>query len=361
MKAQWQDLQDLAKRSSSEERAVLLRRLADMLLRGGIADSATIIAIFEDVVCRVLDQVDQVARVEFSERVGPTAATPRRVVFQLANDVAAVAEPVLRYSPLLSQADLLDIAKNTGPAHLEIISRRIFLSDKLTDVLVARGRKMVHRTLAANDGAQISAGAYTVLLNIAPSDTVLQELMALRPSLPAPVREKLLPILAVEVRRRLMTRLEETPILQDKGKVQSDVISVIDRVDDNDQEQSGIVNLQASIDEGVLTLDEAVRQACRLNRHDWLIELISSVSNNERATVLTVLLMRESRPLTIMLRALNISGESFRAVLDMRARHLRVGSNDPRLVVEYDSIRPEAAIAILKKHHGNPMLVPSRA
>lgn len=354
-------LEDLARRSSSEERAVLLHRLADLLMRGNISRDPMIVELFEDIVCRVLEQVDPKERVEFSQRVGPSSATPRRVVMDLANDIVSVAEPVLRYSPILSEEDLLDIAENTGPAHLEVIARRIYLSRDLTDVLVARGQMMVHRTIAANDGAQISEGAFHVLLDGAQGDTVLQELMALRPNLPQAVRDRLVPMLAEEVRRRLSSRWSNIPTAKINDALDSQVEQLIERVEAISDDHAAFVNLQAGIEDGILTLDEAIRQACRLNRHDWLIDLVSAAGSSDRSIVLTVLLMRENRPLSVMLRALGISGESYRAVLDMRARHLRVGSNDPRLVVDFEALDPAVANAILRKHHGNAMLIPARA
>lgn len=360
MQADWIDLQELARRSSSEERAVLLHRLADLLLRGSVEQNDSVLDLFEDIVCRVLEQVDPRARAGFSERVGPASVTPRRVVFALAQDIVSVAEPVLRYSPNLSEGDLLEIAETTGPAHLEVIARRIYLSSAVTDALMARGQTMVRRTLAANDGAQISSGAYKVLLHEAKDDLVLQELMALRPNLPRMVRDNLLPILAVEVRRRLAMRIHDIPENSICQALDAEMTQIVERVETISDDHSAFANLQHGVEDGVLSLDEAIRQACRLNRHDWLIDLIAAASGGERSVVLTVLLMRESRPLTVMLRALGVHGDSFRAVLDMRARHLRVGSNDPRLVVDYEALEPAVASAILRKHQGNPMLVPPR-
>lgn len=360
MQPRWKDLQELARRSSSDDRAVLLRRLADLLMHGGFAGDSAALAVFEDVVLRILTQVDHYARIEFSERVGPTAVTPRNLVLVLANDIVAVAEPVLRFSPLLTEKDLLEIAETTGPAHLEVIARRIFLSTDLTDTLVARGQGMVHRTIAGNDGAQISSGAYRVLLKGAAEDAVLQELIALRPNLPVTVNERLVKILSVDVRRRLTARWTQLKSPANADSMSAPEPHATAQVEMAPIDNADFINLQNGIEDGVLTLDEAIRQACRLNRHDWLIDLISTAGGGERATVLTVLLMRESRPLTLTMRALGIGAESFRAVLDMRARHLRVGSNDPRLVVDYEALEPTVASAILKKHHGNALVVPNR-
>lgn len=356
----WPYLEDLARRSSSEERAVLLHRLADLLLRGNLEQNEIVVELFEDIVCRVLEQVDPNARADFSERVGAAAITPKRVIVALANDSIKVAEPVLRYSPNLTDRDLIEIVENTGPEHLEVIARRIYLSEPLTDALIARRHPAVRRKIAANEGAQISAVAYVTLLDDAKSDHVLQELIALRSSLPQAIKERLLPMLAVEVRRRLSTRLADVSMNSIDQALDAEMERIIERVEAVSDDHSAFINLQAGVEDGILTLDEAIRQACRLNRHDWLIDLIVSASNVERSIVLTVLLMRESRPLTVMLRALGIGGDSFRSVLDLRARHLRVGSNDPRLVTEYVALDPTVATAILRKHQGNPMLVPPR-
>ena len=98
------------------------------------------------------DQVPQV-RAILAEELKLRADAPRDVVLKLANDLAAiVAAPILEYSPLLSDADLVEIiAKGQLQDRLSAIARRQNVSDAIVATLDVPGVA----TLLANPSAQI--------------------------------------------------------------------------------------------------------------------------------------------------------------------------------------------------------------
>src|SRR5438105_7002207 len=104
-----QDLESLARERSSEKRRALLHAISDCFF-GSAARSTTETALFDDVVTRVLDDVEPVARAELAERLADVVDPPRQVLLQLAEDRIDVAEPILARSPALHDADLERIA-----------------------------------------------------------------------------------------------------------------------------------------------------------------------------------------------------------------------------------------------------------
>ena len=124
---------------------------------------------FDEVILRLARNLEFRARLELSEHLADHAMAPRRVVRDLAfDDDGAVAAPVLSRSPRLSEDDLLAVAQEKGQAHLLALSRRVSLSERITDVLIDRGDTRVVRSVADNEGARFSEQGFSALIGARP-------------------------------------------------------------------------------------------------------------------------------------------------------------------------------------------------
>src|SRR3954447_6929557 len=142
-----EDLLELAREPSSEKRSALLRRITDLFYDGVTERNVSENALFEEVVLRVLKDVDVAGRVGLSESVADNAHLSRRIVVTLAVDDIAVARPVLERSPVLADADLVRLSGAGSDEHLQAISRRKTLSQLVTDALLERGSRVVLQLL----------------------------------------------------------------------------------------------------------------------------------------------------------------------------------------------------------------------
>ena len=79
---------------------------------------------YTELTLRLLDETDVPARAAVATRLAAHANAPRAIILRLARDVLTVAEPVLRSSPQLAQADLDAIVRERGPAYAAIIAER---------------------------------------------------------------------------------------------------------------------------------------------------------------------------------------------------------------------------------------------
>jgi hypothetical protein len=79
---------------------------------------------YTELTLRLLDETDVPARAAVATRLAAHANAPRAIILRLARDVLTVAEPVLRSSPQLAQADLDAIARERGPTYTAIIAER---------------------------------------------------------------------------------------------------------------------------------------------------------------------------------------------------------------------------------------------
>jgi uncharacterized protein (DUF2336 family) len=185
-------------------RAEMLRRVADLFDTGSARFSGDQIALFDDVMTRLLDEIDVAARAAFGRRLCAAPNAPPNTLRALAlDDAIEVSGPILSQSMQLTEGTLIEGATTKSQDHLLAISRRASLSELVTDVLVERGNGEVARSTAANNGARFSERGYSTLARRARTDERLAVCVWLRPEVP---RRHLLKIFAdasEAVRRKL--------------------------------------------------------------------------------------------------------------------------------------------------------------
>jgi uncharacterized protein (DUF2336 family) len=116
-------LVDLASRDDIDINPTLLRVLTDLYVTKPTHSSEEERQ-YTELALRLLDTVDVSARQRLAQQLANYAQAPLPVVQWLARDVIAVAEPILRHSPLLTDAELRSIAQDTSPAHVAVIAAR---------------------------------------------------------------------------------------------------------------------------------------------------------------------------------------------------------------------------------------------
>ena len=115
------------------------------------------------------------------------------MIQRLARDAAdVVACPVLEFSPLLSDLDLLEIIERGGDSgRLTAISRRHGVGEQVADAIVATQNEGAITALLDNGSAQIREEALDGLVAAALEVSVWQEPLVRRPRLPSSAARKL--------------------------------------------------------------------------------------------------------------------------------------------------------------------------
>ena len=150
------ELEDAVQSHSAERRVETLRRVTDLFLGEADRLNDEQIAVFDDVLGKLIQRIETKALVELSSRLAPIDTAPIDVIRRLARDEEiAVAGPVLTQSPRLTAADLIEVAKTKSQGHLLAISGRSQLEEAVTDALLTRGNHEVASRLAANSGRTI--------------------------------------------------------------------------------------------------------------------------------------------------------------------------------------------------------------
>ena len=166
-------------------RADILRRVTDLFVAGSTHFDSEQKSLFDDVMGRLVSEIELSARAAFGERLSTIANAPTGVTRTLAlDDSIDVAGPVLRRSECLDEETLVTGARTKGQDHLLAISQRKRLSESVTDVLVERGNQKVVISTAANTGARFSDFGYSTLVTRSETDNELALLVWSRPEIP---------------------------------------------------------------------------------------------------------------------------------------------------------------------------------
>jgi len=153
------------------------------------------------------DQATQVRQI-LAEALKSVAGAPPQVIQRLARDTEdAVACPILEFSPLLSDQDLLEIIASAGvTSRLCAISRRSNLGEVISDAIVQRNDRKAVTELLANGSAQIREETLDSLIDASAQETAWQPPLVDRPVLPSGAIKKLAGFVAESLLKKLQSR-----------------------------------------------------------------------------------------------------------------------------------------------------------
>ena len=179
------ELESAVASGSADKRVETLRKITDLFMLRADSYSDQQVEVFDDVILRLADKIESEARAELARRLAQAARAPAAVIRSLAHDPSiAVAAPVLTHSPRLSEEDLLAIAKGEGQDRLLAISKRVTVSEAVSDLLVTRGDREVLRSVVSNEGAHFSHAGFGRLVERSVGDEELSVSVGLRKDIP---------------------------------------------------------------------------------------------------------------------------------------------------------------------------------
>jgi uncharacterized protein (DUF2336 family) len=311
------EIEDAIASGSTDRRTSLLRSITDLFLNGVDSFSDDQIAMFDDVIGKLVQRIEVEARAELAKRLAALYRAPPTVIRSLASDDAiVVAKPVLEQSPQLQDADLVQTAKTKSQGHLLAISKRKTLSEAVTDVLVARGDQQVARSVASNEGALFSAMGFDTLVARAGSDDILAECVGSRKDLTPYRLKKLISVASKIVQEKLLSENRHA-----RDHVQDAVAQVARGIS-----LDGIARDQAASKKRMIEalfatgkLDESALQAgAREGKLEDVVAALAMLSSMSANTVEMLLLDRHSDTILILAKAADLSWDTAKALLTMQ-------------------------------------------
>ncbi|MEQ8246527.1 MAG: DUF2336 domain-containing protein [Alphaproteobacteria bacterium] len=177
----------LASDADEEVRIVLARKIARLIPDLDSRDVDRLQDLTFDILETLAqDQLPKVRRI-VAEEIKSAVHVPRDIVARLARDAeTVVCAPVLQYSVLLTDEDLLEVvARAKQPEVLACVSKRERLSPAVCEAIVAAGDEGAIASLLANHGAQIREDTLDSIIDEAPVHEPWHRPLVARPSLSA--------------------------------------------------------------------------------------------------------------------------------------------------------------------------------
>jgi uncharacterized protein (DUF2336 family) len=206
-----EDVRRLLSDPSASNRAVTAGKLARNFDNQHLSPKERVMA--EEIFRLFTKDVEVQVRQALATNLKENPFVPHDVALSLAHDVDDVALPMLEFSKVLDEEDLMEIIQGHDGQKMTAIARRDEVSETLSDALVEQGDEAVVATLVANENARITdASMEKVVEKFGDSEAVQRPLVA-RPKLPITVAEKLVTKVSESLRDALVARHELPPEL----------------------------------------------------------------------------------------------------------------------------------------------------
>ncbi len=172
------------------QRATAARALCRFYLQGQ-AD-AEIGDAMEAALTILLDDPVPEVRHALADVLAPSPAAPHHIIISLAVDLPEIAVVVLAQSPLLIDAELVDIAGAGTPVLQIAIAGRERVSGAVAAALAEVGERKACLKLLGNSAAKIARISFRRIAERFPDDVEMRDLLLARPDLPADVHQMII-------------------------------------------------------------------------------------------------------------------------------------------------------------------------
>ncbi len=154
-------LYELARRKDPEARRELGNVVTDLFISAKLSlREQDIVA---DILITMLKQAEKDLRLAISERLSNLEQAPLRVVLYLSNDDIDVARPILTYSPVFEEMDMMLVIETRDSEYWQAIAARADLRAAVIRALVETRDVPTARVLVNNNEINIPADSFAIL------------------------------------------------------------------------------------------------------------------------------------------------------------------------------------------------------
>ncbi len=201
-----EDVKRLMSDPSAQTRADTSAKLAAQFEAQELSESERQIA--EDIFRALVKDVEVRVRESLSAHLKNSPDLPRDVALALAKDVDSVALPMLKFSEVLTDEDLVEIVRDRNEAKQVAIAQRHEVSSRVADALIDTGNENAVARLVANEGADLTKKSLNRVINEYEQSVAVSDSLARRPNMPASVSAHLIEILTERLQDYLISKHE---------------------------------------------------------------------------------------------------------------------------------------------------------
>jgi len=201
---------DLARLACSDDpahRDELLVALGALCALAPLEDVATDAAVSE--IMQVLyPRAREDVRKALSQKLCKTAWAAHPLITTIARDVPPIARAVIVFSPVLVDADIIDLATEMGLDHRLMIAERPHISEAVTDVLVRHDEPQVLVAVVENGSANLSMQSFASCVRVSRRVELLRTRLSVRDDMPRSLIPSLFAYSDEPLRRQIADRFK---------------------------------------------------------------------------------------------------------------------------------------------------------
>ncbi|MDP2696749.1 DUF2336 domain-containing protein [Thalassospira sp.] len=200
------DLNRLIADPSGKNRLETAEKISRDFTTDVLSESERILA--EDIFRIMMRDAEVLVRKALARNLRQTPLVPHDIAASLARDVDDVSLPILQFSEVLSDDDLVDIIGNNADnvAKQKAIAGRQSVSETVAGALVEMGHEDVLVDLMANNGAEISEQTLQKVVDDFGHSERIQKPIIARNRLPITIAERLVTLVSDRLRGELISR-----------------------------------------------------------------------------------------------------------------------------------------------------------
>ncbi len=184
-----EDVSRLMIQPSTKARVEVAAKLGHTLEDAGLSETELVLA--QDIIRHMAADIAVDVRASLARSVKNAKKLPHDVALRLAKDVEEVSLPVLEFSTLFTDEDLISIVKSHSPEKQEAIARRETVSEEVSSVIVEEGAEEAVSTLVSNKNAHIPDKSLERVTERFADNQIINSNLVKRDHLPLAVAERL--------------------------------------------------------------------------------------------------------------------------------------------------------------------------
>ncbi len=194
---------------SSEVRAETTAKIASQFTLEALSPAERQIA--EDIFRKLVKDVELRVREALASHLKNSPELPHDVAMALAHDVDSVSLPMIKFSEVLTDEDLIEIVRDHGEAKQVAVAQRPSVSPRVADALVDTGNEKAVARLVANDGAKLNEKLLGRVMDEYQASDSVSDSLARRPNMPAAVSAQLVEKLTERLQDFLLSKHDVSP------------------------------------------------------------------------------------------------------------------------------------------------------
>lgn len=205
-----EDVEQLLSNPSASARAKTAEKVAGEMRDGALSKNERVLA--EEIFRVMVKDVEVLVRETVSKSILNIPDVSSDIARTLAMDESdSVALPVLEFSKVLTDEDLVEIVNGCKSERHMAIARRDEVSESVSEALVEKGNEETVVTLVSNQGASIADNTFDKVVDKFGESERVQYNLAHRESLPLVVAERLVEKVSSNIKEYLVTHHELSP------------------------------------------------------------------------------------------------------------------------------------------------------